>query len=360
MTHWKIMKKYLMMALALLGLATNSGCKAKNHPNVETVTPQIFEQRQTGDSTALLLDVRTPEEYAQGHLKGAMLLNWLDRSAFEEGAKSLPQGRTLYVYCRSGKRSAAAAGYLARQGFKVVDMEGGYLAWTEAGLPVTLYDTDTFTTGKGRRVAVTFIKHGTLMIDVDGYVIHIDPVKMFGTDYTRLPKADLLLVTHEHSDHYDPAAIREVCKDAMLFISNGRVAQLSRMSQPMQVGETRHIAEGGIVLTATPAYNTTPGREKYHPKGRDVGFLIDIDDLRIYVSGDTEDIPELADLKDVDVAFLSVNQPYTMTPRQCIHAIGMFRPAIVYPYHYGDTDLTPVTDAFRKRRDIEVRVRQMQ
>lgn len=352
------MKKFLMMALAVLGIVAANGCKANE--NVETVKPQEFQQRLDNDSLATLLDVRKPEEYAEGHLKGATLMNWLDRSAFEREAKKLDKSKTVYVYCRSGRRSSEAANYLAGQDFKVVDMQGGYLAWTAAGLPIdnSLYETDTFTTDKGRKVAITFIKHGTLMMQVDGYTIHIDPVKMFGTDFTKLPKADLLLVTHEHADHYDLAAIKDVSKDITKFISNGRVAQLSGMSEAMKVGEARKI--GDITLTATAAYNTTPDRQKFHPKGRDVGFLIDIDDLRIYVSGDTEDIPEMAELKDVDIAFLSTNQPYTMTAQQCINAIKMISPKIVYPYHYGDTDLTPIVETFKTQNGIEVRVRQMQ
>jgi len=352
------MKKYLMMALAMLGLASANGCKANK--NVETVSPQEFRQRLTKDSTALLIDVRKPDEYAAGHLQGATLINWLDRKMFEEEAAKLDKGKTLYVYCRSGRRSGEAANYLGGLGFKVVDMQGGYLAWTKEGMDVTFYDTDTFTTAKGRKVAITFIKHGTLMIQVDGYTIHIDPVKMFGTDYSKLPKADLLLVTHEHSDHYDLAAIKEVSKDGTLFVSNGRVAELSGMSEAMKVGEGKEIYECGITLKATAAYNTTPDRQQFHPKGRDVGFLIDIDDLRIYVSSDTEDIPEMAELKDVDIAFLSTNQPYTMTAEQCINAIKTIHPTIVYPYHYGDTDLTPVTEHFKPYDSIEVRVRQMQ
>jgi len=205
------MKKYLMMALAMLGLVSANGCKANK--NVETLSPQEFQQRLTKDSTALLIDVRKPDEYAAGHLQGATLMNWLDRKMFEEEAAKLDKGKTLYVYCRSGRRSGEAANYLGGLGFKVVDMQGGYFAWTKAGLDVTVYDTDTFTTEKGRKVAITFIKHGTLMIQVDGYTIHIDPVRMFGTDYLKLPKADLLLVTHEHNDHYDFAAIKEVSKD---------------------------------------------------------------------------------------------------------------------------------------------------
>lgn len=352
------MKNLIITILAALGLVSASSCKANK--NVETIPPQEFQQRLKADSTALLLDVRRPAEFAEGHLKGATLINWLDRESFEKEATKLDKQKTIYVYCRSGRRSSEAADYLEQQGYKVVNMQGGYLGWTAAGLPVdkSLYDTDTFTTNKGRKVAITFIKHGTLMLQVDGKTIYIDPVKMFGTDYSQLPKADLLLVTHEHADHYDLAAIKEVSKEGTRFISNGRVAQLSGLSEAMKVGDVKPL--DGITLTATAAYNTTPDRQKFHPKGRDVGYLIDIDDLRIYVSGDTEDVPEMAQLKDVDIAFLSTNQPFTMTPQQCIKAIRMIQPRVVYPYHYSDTDLTPIVETFKSDNNIEIRVRQLQ
>lgn len=223
-----------------------------------------------------------------------------------------------------------------------------------------VYECDTFTTGKGHRVAVTFIKHGTLRVDVDGFVIHIDPVGMFGTDYDAQPKADLVLVTHEHGDHFDSLAIAKVWKPSTEFLSNGRVAELSRKSRAMKIGESLKVNGGLVVVTATAAYNTTPAHKGFHPKGRDVGFLIDVDDLRMYIGGDTEDIPEMAGLKEVDVAFLPVNQPYTMTPAQCIRAIEMFMPKIVYPYHYGETDLTPVIDHFAHDKNVEIRIRQLQ
>ncbi|MCQ2254146.1 MAG: GDSL-type esterase/lipase family protein [Bacteroidaceae bacterium] len=221
------------------------------------------------------------------------------------------------------------------------------------------YDSDSFVTKTGKTLTISFIKHGTLMLDVDGYTVHIDPVTMFGTDYSRLPKADLLLVTHEHGDHYDPAAIAAVMKDGTLFISNGRVAELSKKSEAMQIGQKITISSN-FSITATAAYNNSPGKEQFHPKGRDVGFLIELDDLKVYVAGDTEDIPEMKQLNDIDVAFLPVNQPYTMTPQQCINAVEMFCPKIVYPYHYGQTDLSPVVSHFKGNDKVEVRIRQLQ
>lgn len=129
------MKNILTMILAMLGLTAAGGCKAPSNENVEVVAPQEFLKRLEADTTAILLDVRRPEEFAEGHLKDALLLNWLDQEAFDEGAKSLDKAKTVYVYCRSGRRSNEAANHLAEQGYKVIDMKGGYLAWTEAGLP---------------------------------------------------------------------------------------------------------------------------------------------------------------------------------------------------------------------------------
>ena len=106
-----------------------------------------------------------------------------------------------------------------------------------------------------------------------------------------------------------------------------------------------------------PAYNTTPGREMFHPKGNGNGYVLTIDGLRIYVAGDTEDIPEMASLADVDVALLPVNQPYTMTPEQCIAATRVIRPKVLIPYHFGQTDLSGLPAALP---EIDVRLRQMQ
>lgn len=120
-----------------------TSCSSKaDTPNVEVISPQEFRTKLAGDTNSYLLDVRRPDEFAAGHLQGAHLLNWIDTPAFKQGAVTLDKAKTIYVYCRSGRRSNEAANYLARQGYKVVDMKGGILAWEKAGLPVT---TDTAT-----------------------------------------------------------------------------------------------------------------------------------------------------------------------------------------------------------------------
>lgn len=222
---------------------------------------------------------------------------------------------------------------------------------------------------------ITFVKHGTLMLDIMGFnqecLIHVDPVSMFGTDYTKMPKADMILVTHEHGDHLDTAAISAVTKESTIFYSNNRVAEITGKSKGLTAGEA--VDNDMLRIIPVLAYNTSEGRTQFHPKGRDLGYILEIDrntvgktvhnknnSLRVYIAGDTEPIEEMKELGDIDIAFLPVNQPYTMTPEQAIEAIETIKPKIVYPYHYGQTDLTAIVEHFKDNTDIEVRIRQLQ
>lgn len=130
------MKLLRIFSLIATMLMTACSTKATNH-DVEVVSPEIFQAGLTGDITAYLLDVRKPDEFAAGHLAGANLLNWLDTDFFKKNAANLDKAKTIYIYCRSGRRSNEAANYLAGQGYKVVDMDGGILAWEKAGFPIT-------------------------------------------------------------------------------------------------------------------------------------------------------------------------------------------------------------------------------
>ena len=115
-----------------------AGCGVKaSEPGIAVVSPQEFQTKLAEDQDAYLLDVRKPAEFASGHLQGAHLLNWLDTDKFKLDSKSIDKSKTIYIYCRSGRRSNAAATFLSREGYKVVDMDGGILAWEKAGLPVT-------------------------------------------------------------------------------------------------------------------------------------------------------------------------------------------------------------------------------
>lgn len=222
------------------------------------------------------------------------------------------------------------------------------------------YKYDSITTPAGRNVNLVFIKHGSIIFDIDGYLVYVDPVTIFGNDFSAVPKADMLLVTHEHHDHFDPKAIEELSTDSTRLIMSRRVTELYGKGDAMQPGDSIHVDDANFELSAVPAYNTTEGHLQFHPKEReDIGFVFDIDGLRIYVAGDTEVIPEMADLKDIDIAFLPVNQPYTMTPDQAIEATEIIRPKVLYPYHYGETDLGPLVEKFAGS-DVDVRVRQLQ
>ncbi len=219
------------------------------------------------------------------------------------------------------------------------------------------YASDTFTTSLGE-LEITFIGHGTLMFRLDELIIHIDPVSAEG-DYTVMPKADLILVTHEHSDHLDPRAIGQITKDGTRIICSASCADRATGGIVMANGDSR--VEYGIGIEAVPAYNIVhlrSGNNPYHPKGIGNGYLFTFGDTRVYVAGDTEDTPEMKALTGIDIAFLPMNLPYTMTPAMVADAARAFRPRILYPYHYGNTDTQELVDLLAGS-GIEVRIRDL-
>ena len=222
------------------------------------------------------------------------------------------------------------------------------------------YQTDTFTTKGGKEVVITAIKHASLRIQYDGLEIQVDPVANYqpATDYSKFPKADIILVTHEHFDHFDRDAIEALKKDGTQVIANPSVQKMLGSGMALANGES-HVLAKGISLDAVPAYNTTPGHTQFHPKGRDNGYVLTMDGLRIYIAGDTEDIPEMANLKDIDVAFLPCNQPYTMTPQQVAKAAKTIKPKVLFPYHYSATPVKRVAELLAGT-SIDVRIRNYQ
>ncbi len=298
------------------------------------------------DPSIVLIDVRTAEEYAEGHIPGAANFDWY-ASGFLDGIEAaFPKEVPLAVYCRTGKRSANASEVLSKAGYTVFNLLGGITAWKEDGRPVTSYESEAFLTDSCAPVKITLIKHGTLALSYKGIWIQVDPVGEYGkhTDYaTEFPKADVILVTHEHGDHLDKSAIDALLKSdsGTALYTNARCVEALGFGTALANGESAQLPDG-ISLDAVPAYNYTEGRTQFHPKGRDNGFILTIDGLRIYIAGDTEDIPEMALVKDIDVAFLPVNQPYTMTVEQCVNAVKMFAPKVLIPYHFGKTDISPL------------------
>lgn len=224
------------------------------------------------------------------------------------------------------------------------------------------YPSDTIATRDGTSVTFTFFKHASLALEVDAKHIYIDPVTPYAR-YSELPKADLVLVTHSHYDHLDKEAIDTLSTPGTLILCDSTSAKtLDGNSRAMRPGDIVHPLEG-IVIEAVAAYNTSPDRLQFHPKEReDCGYILTVGGTRIYIAGDTEPTPELLALRDIDIAFLPVNQPYTMTVDQAVEAVKAIRPAIFYPYHYGQTDEKTDIDRLVRALDgvTEVRVRPME
>jgi L-ascorbate metabolism protein UlaG (beta-lactamase superfamily) len=211
----------------------------------------------------------------------------------------------------------------------------------------------------GSDLTITFIGHGTLMFRHGGKVIHVDPVGR-EADYTSLPDADLILVTHEHGDHLDADAIGEIRKEGTAVVVSPSCEGSVEQAVVMANGEVRELA--GLRVEAVPAYNVIhmrQGDQPFHPKGNGNGYLLTFGDLRVYVAGDTENTPEMKALRDIDVAFLPMNLPYTMTPEMVADAARAFRPRILYPYHFGETDPQELVRLLEGDEDIEVRIRDM-
>jgi L-ascorbate metabolism protein UlaG (beta-lactamase superfamily) len=220
--------------------------------------------------------------------------------------------------------------------------------------------TDTFKTRSGKEVTFTCIKHASILINYDGKTFYFDPVTGLKpeTDYTSMPRANYIFITHEHADHFDRMALTQLVSSNTVVFSNPNVGRLYGNARVMKNGE-KVVFGDSITLEAVPAYNTTPGREQMHPKGRDNGYILTLDGLRIYVAGDTEDIPEMADIKNIDIAFLPCNQPYTMTTDQLGRAAKTIRPKVLFPYHYNNTPVSRIKVQL-SGSGIDVRIRNYQ
>jgi L-ascorbate metabolism protein UlaG (beta-lactamase superfamily) len=211
------------------------------------------------------------------------------------------------------------------------------------------------------------VYHATLVLQWAGKTVYVDPVggakRLAG-----LPKPDLVLVTHIHGDHLDTATLEELVSGGarVRIIAPKAVAERlpqGALTESVTVAvEGKKVEVGGIAVEAVPAYNVTPERQKFHPKGRGVGYLLYLGGKTVYVAGDTEGTPEMRRLTGVDVAFLPMNLPYTMSVEQAAEAIRQFKPKIVYPYHFRNSDGT-LADLEKLQRllgadsGVEIRVR---
>ena len=220
------------------------------------------------------------------------------------------------------------------------------------------YEKDIIPTSGGD-LEITFVGHGTLMFNFGGMIIHIDPVSWF-SDYTKMPKADMVLITHEHRDHLDTKALEAIRTEKTVIVLTEICASRVNGGIVMANGDEKILA--GLKIEAVPAYNIVHMRSQgvpYHPKGSGNGYVITFGDKRLYVAGDTENSPEMKALKGIDIAFLPMNLPYTMTTEMVADAARALKPKILYPYHFGMTDTSKLVDQLKDLKEIEVRIRKM-
>jgi len=223
------------------------------------------------------------------------------------------------------------------------------------------FESDVVTTSEGD-LEMFFIGHGTLMFKINDKVIHIDPTSR-EADYATLPDADLILVTHEHGDHLDLGAIKHIIKDGTrVVMTQACLDQLEDFEAiVMRNGENETIL--GVGIEAIPAYNIKHVRSNgapYHPKGEGNAYILSFGNTNVLIGGDTENTPEIKGLPThIDVAFLPMNTPYTMTPEMVADAAKGFHPDILYPYHFGNTDPKELVELLKEEKDIEVRIRDL-
>ena len=217
------------------------------------------------------------------------------------------------------------------------------------------YPTDVVTFGNDEQIKFTFFKHASFCITYgdrfEQHHIYIDPIAEYA-QYAHLPKADAVLITHSHYDHFDRAAVDDVTTRKSVIICDKTTAEAFDGEPVVMTPGMKTQLDGGIVIEAVAAYNTSEGHTDFHPKAReDNGYIIRLEGLNIYVAGDTEPTEEMLALEGIDIAFLPVNQPYTMTVEQAVTAIKAIKPRIFYPYHYGEVDKK--TDIERLKRELE-------
>jgi L-ascorbate metabolism protein UlaG (beta-lactamase superfamily) len=219
-------------------------------------------------------------------------------------------------------------------------------------LPLCAAATEEFQTSAGQ-LQLTPIQHASLIIQAGGKVLYVDPAQ---GSYDGLPKADYILITDIHGDHMAPPLVEKLRKPGTVILATEAVAASVKGATVIANGQTK--AMGPFQVEAIPMYNMKPAADGtlYHPKGRGNGYIVTYGGKRFYFSGDTEGIPEMTALRNIDVAFVCMNLPFTMTPQAAAEAVRAFHPAVVYPYHYRGQDTRIFAQALAGT-GIEVRLR---
>lgn len=232
------------------------------------------------------------------------------------------------------------------------------LFWTAGitgGTAASGFEEDVIPTSAGD-LRVTFIGHGTLMLRFGDKVIHVDPWSALA-DYSGLPRADLVLLTHHHMDHLDSLALFLLRRNDTVTLGTAECARLVHGVTVLRNGEETKAL--GLRIEAVPAYNSVrPDRHTVHPRGQSNGYILTFGDTRVYLAAETENIPDLARLMAIDIAFVAMDGVYNMTPEEAVEAVRVFRPKVVYPVHFGTADISKFAGAL-EGSGIEVRVRKM-
>ena len=198
---------------------------------------------------------------------------------------------------------------------------------------------DVFSTDAGD-ITVHPVEHASFVLETPAGVIYSDPVGDASL-YEGLPAPDMILITHQHGDHYNAETLSALVTEDTTLLTNPAVYDMlpeDLKARASSIGNGESTEIGGLSIDAIPAYNTTDGRLDFHPEGRDNGYVLNFDGFRVYISGDTEDIPEMRALEDIDLAFLCMNLPYTMDAEAAASAVSEFQPTYVYPYHFRGKD----------------------
>ena len=222
--------------------------------------------------------------------------------------------------------------------------------------------TDVIQTSQGP-LKITPLYHGSVMLEFGGKIIHVDPWSQ--ADYTGIPKADMIVITHSHADHMDPAIIKNLRKESTVLVAPPAVTDTLNGT----VGDTDAISNGekrtflGVEIEAVPMYNLVLGSgpgKPFHHRGIGNGYILSFGDTRVYFSGDTECTPEMKALKNIAIAFVAMNPPRTMPPSEAAACVQAFRPKIVYPYHYRGQKTQEFADALKNTPGVEVRLRKLE
>lgn len=222
------------------------------------------------------------------------------------------------------------------------------------------HGSDTFSTDAGD-ITVHPVSHASFVMETPAGTIYCDPVGEPAA-YADFPAPDLILITHEHGDHYNADTLAALVGDNTQIITNPAVHGMlpeALKAKASQVANGEEAMFEELRIEAIPAYNITEERKQFHPEGRDNGYVLNFEGFRVYISGDTEDTPEMRGLTNIDLAFVCMNLPFTMDANAAASAVAEFKPTYVYPYHYRGRDGgTQDPEAFAKRlgTDIEVKM----